>query len=46
MSMCASGENGIHNWQYHGTKDGGDVWICLNFNCGETLFEPNDSLSG
>lgn len=46
MSMCLTGHNGEHRWQYHQSKDGGDVYTCMNANCGETLIEPQDCLGG
>lgn len=46
MSVCASGEMGLHRWVYLHTRDGGDVYTCNNANCGETLFEPQDCLGG
>jgi hypothetical protein len=46
MSICQTGNLGQHRWEYAHTRDGGDVYICLNASCGETLIEHLDCFGG
>jgi hypothetical protein len=46
MSICQTGDNGYHRWGYHKTMDGGDIYVCMNANCGETLIEYLDCFGG
>lgn len=46
MSICLTGSNGQHRWEYLKTMDGGDVYVCLNSGCGETMIEHLDHQGG
>lgn len=46
MSICQTGDQGLHRLEYAYSSDGGNYWRCLNASCGEIIFEPEDCQNG
>lgn len=48
MNNCQSidAKDGEHRLEYRSSGDGGDYYVCLNSNCGETIHQPVDGCGG
>lgn len=48
MNNCQSvmAVDGEHRLEYHRSADGGDYYICVNANCGETIHQFIDGIGG
>lgn len=44
MRKCGSAYSGsgVHNWIYAHSADGGDYYICDNYDCGDMSFQHVD----
>lgn len=46
MSICQTGELGLHRLEWVSTMDGKGYWLCLNSNCGEVEISGDDHNGG